>query len=81
MGEAVTDVIPNIVMAAVAPVLSGIFLVTEHFLCEMRIPSAGEDANFDVLDKRTVLNYRVSTRTHQVVSRGNGSIELSNCRD
>jgi hypothetical protein len=63
MIEPVTTVIPSTVVGTDGVALVSLVLLTEHYLCEVRISSRSE---FDFIRKSSVKNYRVSSWDHEV---------------
>jgi len=57
-------VIPSIVLGTDGPKLESIFLVSERLLVEVKNPTG--PPCFDFVDRRRVLNYRISLGEHAV---------------
>jgi hypothetical protein len=63
LSEEVEAVVPSIEMRQDGPLLSNLYLVTAHFLCEVRVDVPGE--NFDFVSLQSISHYRVELWEHQ----------------
>ena len=61
--EEITYVLPSILLADDGLALSRILLVTNNYLCEVRV---GSEHEFDFVAKNTIENYRVHLWTHEL---------------
>ena len=63
--ESVLAVIPSIVLAVDGPALSALSLITENYLCEVKL-AANHAHQFDVTDKARIMDYRINIWTHEI---------------
>jgi hypothetical protein len=65
--EEVTAILPSINMGADGPILVSLFLVTQNYLCEIRLMGPNENyENFDYINLKTIINYRFNVSEHIV---------------
>lgn len=64
--EPVTEFLPSITLAADGPVLVGLLMVTENFLCDIRIAGTEPRLDFDFTAKRSVVDYRFVLWTQEL---------------
>src|SRR5260370_25952406 len=66
--EPFTHIIPSITMGQDGPTLSRLVLVSENYLCDVRLLEQPYD--FDYMEKKTIRNYRFELWMHEVVGEG-----------
>ena len=64
--EQLTCVIPTINIASDGPILAGLLLVTDRFLCDVPLLVGGGASEFDFVSKASIKNYRFKIWTHWV---------------
>lgn len=64
--EPCTHVLPSIVLAPDGLALSLIMLVTDHYICDVKIGGKQQGAEFDIASKRSVGDYRIKVWTHEI---------------
>jgi hypothetical protein len=67
--EAVTHIIPSIELSTDGLTLARLFLVTENFLCDIRIATHESQLWFDVVDKFSIMTYQVNLWTQDITER------------
>jgi hypothetical protein len=77
--EPATDFLPSITLAADGPVLVGLLMVTERYLCDIRIAGAEPRLDFDFVAKNSIIDYRfvLWTQDLKVGEVVKGSYELA----
>lgn len=64
--EKIEYALPSIQLGKDGLMLSSLILVTDNYLCELRLGEAKTVYEFDIVAKSTVYNYRVRTWTHEI---------------
>ncbi|MFH0980319.1 MAG: hypothetical protein V2A79_02115 [Planctomycetota bacterium] len=62
--EDVRFLLPSVSLAKDGPVVESLFLVTEQYLCEVRLAQSNRD--FDVTLVATIANYRIATGKQEI---------------
>jgi len=71
--EEIKYLIPSITMGGDGPVLGSLFLLTEHYLFEVRLMSQQEE--FDYVALKTIANYRFILSEHIVKREGKDDLK------
>jgi hypothetical protein len=77
--EEISNVLPSIQLGQDGLTLFSLFLITEKYLCEIRLMEANTNYDFDIVAKNTICNYRIKTWTHEIKEEGivKASFEIS----
>lgn len=67
LSEEVKSIVPSIVLGQDGPVLKSMLLVTENYLCDIRLPGPQVSNDFDIISIRSIRNYRVMAWTHEIM--------------
>lgn len=77
--EEIDAALPSIQLGSGGLTLSSLILVTNNYLCEVRLNEGQSVCNFDIVAKHTVVNYRIKNWTHEIKAEGvvTASFEIS----
>lgn len=64
--EEIGNALPSIQLGQDGLTLFSLLLVTENFLCEIRLTEANSNYDIDFVAKNTICNYRIKTWTHEI---------------
>lgn len=64
--EEVEHVVPSIQLGKDGITLSSLLLVTNKYVCEVRLSEGKSVCDFDYMAKNTIYNYRMRTWTHEI---------------
>jgi hypothetical protein len=62
--EPIKAILPSLVIGPDGPTLESLVLVSENFICEVRIGAPSQE--FDFVAKKMIKNYRFSIREHEI---------------
>lgn len=64
--EDIKNVVPVIQVGNDGLTLPSILLVTNSYICELRLNAKPVETDFDMVAKNTIFNYRIKTWTHEI---------------